>query len=126
MPKFMFICSYSPGSWARMIRISDNRVEAGRKLLEALGGSLDSMFWEASTRAVYAVADMPDAETAAAATAVLIHTGAFKSVESHQLLTQDEMSEVLELASNVEDTYTAPGQALLEDDSSRTRFQSRS
>ncbi len=125
MPKFMFICAYSPGSWARMIRISDNRVEAGAKLVEALGGTLESMFWEVSTRAVYAVADMPDSETATAATAVLTHTGAFKNVESHQLLTQDQMSDVLELASEVADVYTAPGQALLDDDSSETRFQSR-
>jgi uncharacterized protein with GYD domain len=126
MPKFLFICSYSPGSWARMIRISDNRVEAGTKLVEALGGTLESMFWEVSTRAVYAVADMPDSESAAAATAVLTHTGAFKNVESHQLLTQEQMTDVLELASEVADVYTAPGQALLDDDSSRARFQSRS
>ena len=125
MPKFLFICSYSSGSWARMIRISDNRVEAGKSLVEALGGTLDSMFWEVSTRAVYAVADMPDPETAAAATAVLTHTGAFKNVESHQLLTQDQMSDVLELASSVADVYNAPGQALLDDDSSWSRFQSR-
>ena len=126
VPKFLFICSYSPGSWARMIRISDNRVEAGKKLVEALGGTLESMLWEVSTRAVYAVADMPDSETAAAATAVLTHTGAFKNVESHELLTQDQMSDVLQLASEVQDVYTAPGQALLDDDSSPARFESRS
>ncbi len=125
MPKFMYICAYSPGSWARMIRISDDRVKAGKSLMEALGGTLDCMFWEVSTQAVYAVADLPDTATATAATAVLTHTGAFTHVESHQLLTQDQMSDVLELASGVADVYTVPGQALLDEDSSQTRFQSR-
>jgi uncharacterized protein with GYD domain len=125
MPKFIYICVYSPSSWARMMRISDNRVKAGKALVEALGGTLDCMFWEVSTQAVYAVADMPDTAAATAATAVLTHTGAFKNVESHQLLTQDQMSDVLELASSVADVYDVPGQALLDDDSSQSRFQSR-
>jgi uncharacterized protein with GYD domain len=125
MPKYMYICAYSPGSWARMIRISDDRTEAAKTLVEALGGTLECVFWEVSTQAAYAVADMPDSSTAAAATAVLNHTGAFKNVESHQLLTQDQMSGILRLASDVSDVYRVPGQAVLEGDSPESRLEYR-
>lgn len=90
MPKFIVFCSYSTGSWARMMRSIDDRVAMAGKLTECLGGSLECVYWEVSTRAVYAIADMPDS-TCAAAAAVLTHTGAFKSEETHELLTQDQL-----------------------------------
>jgi hypothetical protein len=42
---------------------------------------------------------------------VLTQTGAFKHVDSHELLTQDQLSDVLALAGNVSQLYSAPGQA---------------
>ncbi len=122
MPKYMYICAYSPGSWARLMRVSDDRVGAASRLMNYLGGRLDSAYWEVSGRAVYAIADMPDSATAAAATAVLTHTGAFKSVESNELLTQEQLNGVLELADDATDAYNVPGHLVLADDSSRRRF----
>lgn len=123
MPKYMFICSYSPGSWARLMRVTDDRVSAANRLYEYLGGSLDQLYWQASGRSVYAIADLPDSASAAAATAVLVHTGAFRSVEADELLTQEQLSNVLVLADNAADVYDPPGHALLSDDSSGRRFQ---
>jgi uncharacterized protein with GYD domain len=125
MPKFMYICAYSPGSWARMMRISDDRTEAAKTLVEALGGTLECVFWEVTTQAAYAFADMPDSSTAAAATTVLNHTGAFKNVESHQLLTQDQMTGILRLASDVSEVYRVPGQAAVDEDSPEPRLEYR-
>jgi uncharacterized protein with GYD domain len=123
MPRFMFVCSYSPGSWARLMRVADDRVSAANRLYEYLGGSLHEAYWEVSGRSVYALVDLPDSATAAAATTVLEHTGAFRSVEADELLTQEQLSNVLELADNAADVYNVPGQALLSDDSSDRRFR---
>jgi uncharacterized protein with GYD domain len=119
----MFICSYSPGSWARLMRVADDRLSAANRLYEYLGGSLHEAYWEVSGRSVYAIADMPDSATAAAATTVLTHTGAFRSVEADELLTQDQLNNVLELADNAAAVYDVPGHAVLGDDSSDRRFQ---
>ena len=125
MPKFLCNATYSSGSWARMIRISEDRVKAVNDLLSSLGGTLESTYWEVSARAVYALIDMPDSASATAVAAVMTHTGAFKSVEVHEVLTQHQFNEVLELADSVAGIYTPPGQALLDGDSSQKRFSIR-
>jgi len=125
MPKYLCSATYSSGSWARMIRISEDRVKAVKALLGSLGGSLDSTYWEVSARSVFALADLPDSSSATAVAAVMTHTGAFKNVEMHEVLSQEQFNEVLELADSVADMYTPPGQALHDGDSSVTRFRIR-
>jgi uncharacterized protein with GYD domain len=125
MSKYMFVCTYSPGSWARLMRISDDRIKAGSSLAESLGGSLETLLWETSARAAYAIAELPDSSTASAGAAVLTHTGAFKAVEVRELLTQDQFNGMLELADDVSDAYEPPGHKLLQDDS-QSRLQRRS
>jgi uncharacterized protein with GYD domain len=122
MPKYMYSATYSPGSWARMMRIADDRAKAVRQLMESLGGSLESTYWEVSARAVFAIADLPDSSAAAAVAAVLSQSGAFKQVEANEVLTQDQFTGVLELADNVSEVYRVPGHDLLEDDTSQSRF----
>jgi uncharacterized protein with GYD domain len=106
-----------------MIRVADDRSAAMKDLLQSLGGSLESGYWEVSARSVFAIVDLPDSSAATAVAAVIPHTGAFKSVEVHEVLTQDQFSDALELADDVSQVYRAPGQALLQDDSSQSRFQ---
>jgi len=106
-----------------MIRVADDRAEAADKLLQSLGGSLESAYWEVSARAVYAFVDLPDSSAATAVAAVLTHTGAFKNVEVHEVLTQAQFTGVLELADDVSQVYRVPGQAVLQDDSSQSRFR---
>jgi uncharacterized protein with GYD domain len=126
MPKYLFTGSYSPGSWARLLRISDDRTEAASSLAESLGGSVDSVHWSVSSRAVYVLADLPDSQTAAAAIAVLTHTGAFHHVEADELLSQGQFDEMLKVAGNVKEFYDVPGRDLLTNESSRSRFESGS
>jgi uncharacterized protein with GYD domain len=122
MPKYLCNATYSSGSWARMIRISEDRVKAVKDLLASLEGSLENTYWEVSARSVYAMINLPDSSSATAVAAVLTHTGAFKNVEVHEVLTQDQFNGVLELADSVSQTYTPPGQALLDRDTSLPRF----
>ena len=127
MPHYMLTCTYSPGSWARLIRVADNRVEAANELMESVGGTLENTYWEVSARAVHGICLLPDSSAATAVAGVMVHTGAFKTVEVHEVLTQDQFVGVLQLAENVAQTYRVPGQAVLENDalevdSSPSRF----
>jgi hypothetical protein len=69
------------------------------------------------------VVDLPDSSCAAAAAGVLSQTGAFRSVDVEEVLTQSQFTGVLQLADNVSQEYRVPGQALLEDDSSQPAFR---
>src|SRR5260370_35975879 len=98
MPKYIAVGSYSSGSWARLMRRMDDRIAAARTVAETLGGSVDCIYWEISTRSVYAIVDMPDSAAMAAATAVITQTGAFKTVDSTELPPQEQLSNVLAVA----------------------------
>jgi uncharacterized protein with GYD domain len=109
MPKYMISMRYSPGSWARMIRSHGDRTKALRRMMEALGGSLDCVYWEFGTEDAVAVADLPDSICASALHAAVIKTGAFKKVETHELLTQEQLLESLDLARDTAEVFEVPG-----------------
>jgi uncharacterized protein with GYD domain len=110
MPKYLLVGSYSTGTWARLMRCMDDRVTAARRFADSLGATIDCIYWEVTTRSVYAIVDAPDSATIASADATLVQTGAFTSVDSHELLTQGQLSDVLAVASDVSRVYQVPGQ----------------
>jgi uncharacterized protein with GYD domain len=116
MPKFAIKFIYSSASWARMLTVSDDRVSAVSELLEHLGGKLEEMYWEVEDAAAYVIGELPDALSAAAAITAASRTGAFKDVQVHQLLTQNQLREVVALAKSVEQVYRPPGAAAVERD----------
>jgi uncharacterized protein with GYD domain len=85
-------------------------VTAARHTTESLGGSLECIYWGRGTRDGYAIADLPDSVTAGALKATLTRTGAFKSVETHELLTQQQLRETLDLARGAKQVYEVPGE----------------
>ena len=113
MPKYVFSATYSPGSWARMMRIADDRVQAGKELMESVGGSLEAAYWMVNGRSGFSIADLPDSHAATAVAAVLTHTGAFQNVEVNEILTQEEIAGVLELADSISQVFRVPGQAAM-------------
>jgi uncharacterized protein with GYD domain len=114
MAKFAIKFSYSNASWARMLSITDDRATAVAALLEHLGGKLDAMYWEVEHAAAYVIGDLPDSLSAAAAITAATRTGAFKDVEVHQLLTQDQLREMCALARSLEHVYRPPGAAAVD------------
>ena len=111
MGTFLFIVSYTNGSWARMIRRHDDRTAALTSLLETYGGSLERVAWDVESLTAYAVAGLHDAVTAAAVRTAVAQTGAFSSVEVHELLSQEQLSDVLVMARDGSNVYKAPGYA---------------
>jgi len=114
MSRFMIKFTYSSASWARMLKVTDDRTRAGRVLMESLGGSLERIDWDVQNCAAYAVAELPDSVTAAAVLTATAKTGAFVAVEAHELLTQEQMHHVLVLARDAAQVYEPPGSAAVE------------
>jgi uncharacterized protein with GYD domain len=114
MSRFMIKFTYSNASWARMINVADDRTKAGRVLIESLGGSMERIDWDVQNCAAYVVAELPDSVTAAVVLTATARTGAFISVEAHELLTQEQMHDVLMLARDAAQVYEPPGSAAVE------------
>jgi uncharacterized protein with GYD domain len=109
--KFMIKFTYSSGSWARMITSPDDRTTAVRTMLEIVGGSLEQLYWDVESGSAYAIADLPDVLTSAAVMGAAYKTGAFRLVEVHELITSNQMQDVLLLARTASEVYHVPGES---------------
>jgi uncharacterized protein with GYD domain len=111
MPKYIQIFNYSSGSWARMInRLGGDQTTVVQHTLESLEGSLECMYWQVGSHDGYAIFDVPDSVTAEAVEQAMTKTGAFKSIETHELLTEKQLVETLHLAREAAQVYEVPGQ----------------
>jgi uncharacterized protein with GYD domain len=116
MLKFVMTFTYSSASWARMIKRPEDRSKAVARLLEHLHGSLESIYWDVGNGSAHVIADLPDSVSAAAAITAATRTGAFKDVQVHEVLTQDQLRDMVALARASQDVYLAPGQSAIERD----------
>jgi len=102
---------YTNGSWARMLKIADDREAAVRELLDSVGGSLEHMWWDVTTGSAYVIAQLPDAVTAAAVMTASAKTGGFSAVKAHEMLTQEQLRDALALARSCDGAFQPPGAA---------------
>jgi uncharacterized protein with GYD domain len=114
MQKYLVKFNYSSASWARMLAVTDDRVSVVAALVEHLGGKMELMYWEVEDAAAYVIADLPDSLCAAAAITAVTKTGGFKDVHVSQLLTQDQLRDVVVLAKSTEGVYHPPGAAAVQ------------
>jgi uncharacterized protein with GYD domain len=111
MAKYMCTAHFTSGSWARLVKGSEDRTAVVRSLMESLGGSLEAIYWGAHGNVSFAIVDLPDAVTAKAAAMTEFKTGAFTSVEVEELPTQDQLTDSLMLMRSAEQFFEAPGMA---------------
>lgn len=110
MPKYLANFTYSSGSWARLINTPDDRIAAARRVVQALGGTLECIYWQMDSEDGMAIADFPDSVSASAVEAAIYKTGAFRSVNGHELLTQQQIRDRLVMARDAAQVYEVPGQ----------------
>jgi uncharacterized protein with GYD domain len=111
MPKYVSFVSWSSATWARMIDNADDRIAETQRMLEAFGGTLESVYWlPLATHDALLIADVPDTVTAAAVTFAVLSTGAEHSIETYELLTQDQLRDALTVAADARRIYRPPGQ----------------
>jgi hypothetical protein len=59
----------------------------------------------------YAIFEVPDSVTAEAVESAMTKTGAFKSIDTHELLSQKQLYDSLHLAREATEVYEVPGQS---------------
>ena|SRR6266852_5446905 len=110
MAKYAIFFSYSSDAWARMIRSPGDRTAAARLLARSMGGSLECMYWMFGAHDGLAIVDTLDAVSVAAISVATGSSGSFKHVETHELLTQEQLGEVLARARDAAQVFQAPGE----------------
>lgn len=110
MAKYAFFFTYTSEAWARMVQSPGDRSAAVRPLIDSLGGSLESIYWVTGGHDGILIADFPDTVSAAALSVTVGSTGSFKHLETHELLTQEQLGQVLSRAKDATRAYQPPGQ----------------
>jgi uncharacterized protein with GYD domain len=89
----------------------DDRTTAAQKVVDALGGTLESIYWRMDSEDGLAIADFPDSVAASGVETAIFKTGAFKAVDAYELLTKQQLRERLILARDATQAYEVPGQS---------------
>ncbi len=107
MPHYLFQVSYTPESWAGLIKKPENRREAIAKLMADAGGSLDAFYFAFGEHDVIVIATLPDNISAGGVAVASTSSGAVKALSTTVLMTAEEGQELMRKASSI--TYAAPG-----------------
>ena len=110
LARYAFFFSSASDAWARMINSPGDRTAAVRQLADSVGGSVESVYWMLGTHDGILIADVPGSVSTAALSIAVTSTGAVKNVQAHELLTQEQLSQTLQLARDAAQVYRPPGQ----------------
>ena len=107
MPLYLTRFSYTPASWAKLIKNPEDRRVAAKQYIEAVGGKLHGFWYALGDHDGYNLWEAPD-NVSMAATAIAISAGgALSSVQTTALLTVEEALAAIQKASLI--TYRPPG-----------------
>ena len=107
MPLYLSKFSYTPETWARLIRKPEDRRKAAQNYIEAVGGKLHGFWYAFGTHDGFTLWEAPDNVSMAAVSLAIGAGGALKSLETTVLLTVEETMAALTKASQVQ--YRPPG-----------------
>jgi uncharacterized protein with GYD domain len=107
MPVYLSKFSYTPETWARLIRKPEDRRKAAQNYIEAVGGKLHGFWYAFGTHDGFTLWEAPDNVSMAAVSLAIAAGGALKSLETMVLLTVEETIGALGKASQVQ--YRPPG-----------------
>jgi uncharacterized protein with GYD domain len=107
MPLYLSKFSYTPETWARLLRHPEDRRKAAQSYIESVGGKLHGFWYAFGTHDGYNLWEAPDNVSMAAVALAISGGGALSSFETTVLLTVDETLTALRKAEQVR--YRAPG-----------------
>jgi uncharacterized protein with GYD domain len=107
MPLYLTKFSYTPETWARLIRNPEDRRKAAQSYIESVGGKLQGFWYAFGTHDGYTLWEAPDNVSMAAVAVAISSGGALSSFETTVLLTIEETIDALRKAGQVQ--YRAPG-----------------
>ena len=106
MSKYLIKASYSPeGLKGVMAKGGSARVEAIEKMVSAVGGSVEAMYFAFGSDDIVLIVEAPNNAAVAAVAGAVGSTGAVSKYETVVLLAPDELDD----AANMSVDYTPPG-----------------
>jgi len=98
MAHYLLQASYAPNSVKAMVANPQNREDAARKVIESLGGKLNSFHFALGEFDVVMIAEMPDNAAAASVGLATGSSGALSRFQTTALLTTTEGMEAMRKA----------------------------
>ena len=107
MPLYLSRFSYTPETWATLIRNPEDRRRAAQSYIESVGGRLHGFWYAFGEHDAYNLWEAPDNVAMASVALAIAGGGALRSLETTVLITVDETIEALRTAERIQ--YRAPG-----------------
>jgi len=109
MPKYVSLFAYTGEAWSRMVTHPSDRTEAARKLIQDMGGTMESFYWMLGEHDGLVIYEAPDAATVAAIVGGVHASKLIAHIETHQLVGPQDASAALALAASARAAYRPPG-----------------
>jgi uncharacterized protein with GYD domain len=107
MPMYLTRFSYTPETWARLIKHPEDRRAAAAKYIESVGGKLHGFWYAFGEHDGYNLWEAPDNVSMAATALAIGAGGSIRSIQTTVLMTVDETIAALGKASSI--AYRQPG-----------------
>lgn len=107
MPMYLTRFSYTPETWARLIKNPEDRRSAAAQYIESVGGKLHGFWYAFGEHDGYNLWEAPDNVSMAATALAIGSGGALASIHTTVLFTVEETLDALKKASTI--GYRAPG-----------------
>jgi uncharacterized protein with GYD domain len=108
MPLYLSKFSYTPATWARLLKSPEDRRVAAKQYVEAVGGKLHGFWYAFGDHDAYSLLEAPDNVSIAAMGLAISAGGALSSYQTTVLLTVEEALAAMRKASSI--TYRPPGE----------------
>ena len=108
MPMYLTRFSYTPETWARMLKNPEDRRTAAKQYIESAGGKLHGFWYAFGEHDGYNLWEAPDNVSMSAVAIALGAGGALSSVQTTVLVTVEETLAALKKASSI--AYRPPGE----------------
>jgi len=109
MAKYLVLGGYTTEAWAKMIDNPGDRTAAVTKVLEGLGGKLESFYWSFGDDDFLGIIEVPDDMAAAAFSVAVGSTGSLRNLRTIKLISLGDGAKMLEKAKAAKAAYAPPG-----------------
>lgn len=107
MPFYLTRFSYTPATWAKLIRNPEDRRAAAQEYIESVGGKLHGFWYAFGDHDGYTLWEAPDNVSMAGVALAIGAGGALSSFQTTVLLTVEETVTAMQRASSI--AYRPPG-----------------
>jgi len=108
MPLYLTRFSYTPETWAKLIKNPEDRREAAKQYIETVGGKLHGFWYAFGEHDGYNLWEAPDNVSMAATALAIGSGGALRSIQTTVLMTVEDTLAALQKASSIK--YRPPGE----------------